>query len=195
MDVAGSLVALACSVPLFPLIALAVKLNSPGGPIFYGAVRQGRGGRNFRCWKFRTMMPNADAIQAKLRAKNDVDGPQFKMRDDPRIHRVGRILRKLNLDELPQFWNVLVGQMSIVGPRPSPEKENQMCPAWREARLSVRPGITGLWQVMRTRRQGQDFQEWIRFDLEYVRHGGWLLDLRIILKTILVILTGKRPTR
>jgi lipopolysaccharide/colanic/teichoic acid biosynthesis glycosyltransferase/NDP-sugar pyrophosphorylase family protein len=190
-DVVGSVIALACSVPFWPLIALAIKINSPGGPIFYGAVRQGRGGKNFRCWKFRTMMPNADAIQAKLRAKNDVDGPQFKMRDDPRIHRVGRILRKLNLDELPQFWNVLIGQMSIVGPRPSPEKENQMCPAWREARLSVRPGITGLWQVSRKRdRDDTDFQEWIYYDVQYIKKQSLWLDMKIMFKTLLVAMGG-----
>jgi lipopolysaccharide/colanic/teichoic acid biosynthesis glycosyltransferase/carbonic anhydrase/acetyltransferase-like protein (isoleucine patch superfamily) len=191
MDIVGSLVALGLAMPLWPFIALAIKLNSPGGPIFYGAVRQGRGGRNFRCWKFRTMMPNADAIQARLRAKNDVDGPQFKMRDDPRIFRVGRILRKLNLDEFPQFWNVLIGQMSIVGPRPSPEKENQICPAWREARLSVRPGITGLWQVSRKReRDDSDFQEWIYYDVQYIKKQSVWLDLKIIFKTLIVAMGG-----
>ena len=191
MDVAGSLVALCFTLPLWPFIALLIKVNSPGGPIFYGAVRQGRGGKNFRCWKFRTMSPNADAIQARLRAKNDVDGPQFKMKDDPRVHRVGRILRKLNLDERPQFWNVLIGQMSIVGPRPSPEKENQMCPAWREARLSVRPGITGLWQVSRKRdRDDTDFQEWIYYDVQYIKKQSLWLDLKIMFKTLLVAMGG-----
>ena len=137
------------------------------------------------------MMPDAEKARSKLRAKNDVDGPQFKMKDDPRIFRVGRILRRLNLDEIPQFWNVLIGQMSIVGPRPSPEKENQMCPAWREARLSVRPGITGLWQVSRKRdRDDTDFQEWIYYDVQYIKKQSVWLDLKIIFKTLIVAMGG-----
>lgn len=191
MDVLGSLVALLITLPLWPFIALAIKLNSPKGPIFYGAIRQGRGGKNFCCWKFRTMMPDAEYHQQKLRVNNSVDGPQFKMKNDPRIFKVGRILRKLNLDELPQFWNVLIGQMSIVGPRPSPEKENQICPAWREARLSVRPGITGLWQVSRKRdRDDTDFQEWIYYDVQYIKKQSVWLDLKIIFKTLLVAMGG-----
>ena len=191
--VVGALVALTIALPLFPLIMLAIWINSPGGPFFYGAVRQGKGGRNFRCWKFRTMVPNADEIQAQLRAKgqNLVDGPQFKMKDDPRIFWVGKWLRRLNLDELPQFWNVLVGQMSIVGPRPSPERENQMCPAWREARLSVRPGITGLWQVSRKRdRDETDFQEWIYYDVQYIKRQSLWLDFKIMVRTIVVAAGG-----
>jgi lipopolysaccharide/colanic/teichoic acid biosynthesis glycosyltransferase len=109
------------------------------------------------------------------------------MANDPRLTRVGRVIRKLNIDELPQFINVLMGDMSVVGPRPSPHKENQYCPAWREARLSVRPGITGLWQVQRTRRAGADFQEWIKYDIEYVQKAGVWTDLFIILKTFRVL--------
>jgi lipopolysaccharide/colanic/teichoic acid biosynthesis glycosyltransferase/NDP-sugar pyrophosphorylase family protein len=191
VDIVGSLVALTCLLAVLPVLAAAIKINSPGGPIFYGAVRQGRGGRNFRCWKFRTMSPDAEQNQIKLRAKNEVDGPQFKMKDDPRIFRVGRILRRMNLDEVPQFWNVLIGQMSIVGPRPSPEKENQMCPAWREARLSVRPGITGLWQVERKRdRDDTDFQEWIYYDVQYIKKQSVWLDLKIMFKTLVVAMGG-----
>lgn len=190
MDIVGALIALIAAAPFFPFIMLAIYLNSPG-PIFYGAIRQGRGGKNFRCWKFRTMVPNADEIKRKLMIKNEVDGPQFKIKNDPRIFQVGRILRKLNIDEWPQFWNVLRGQMSIVGPRPSPEKENQMCPAWREARLSVRPGITGLWQVSRRRDRGEtDFQEWIYYDVQYIKKQSVWLDLKICLKTILVAMGG-----
>ena len=110
------------------------------------------------------------------------------MEDDPRITRIGRILRKTNLDELPQFWNVLAGEMSVVGPRPSPDNENQFAPAWREARLSVKPGITGLWQIRRTRAAGSDFQEWIKYDIEYVERQSLWLDLVIIGKTIALIL-------
>ena len=123
-------------LPIFPVIALAIKLNSPG-PIFYGARRQGLHGKVFRCLKFRSMKPGSDKLQEQLRAINEVDGPQFKMADDPRISAVGRFLRETYLDEIPQFINVLRGEMSVVGPRPSPKGENTQCPGWRDA-LSVR---------------------------------------------------------
>ena len=129
-------------------------------------------------------------MKAELAKQNQADGPQFFIKSDPRLTRVGKIIRKLNIDELPQFFNVLLGQMSVVGPRPSPRKENQYCPPWREARLSVRPGITGLWQVKRTRKQGEDFQEWIRYDIEYVERANWGLDLYVIAKTIWLIVRG-----
>ncbi len=163
---------------------LAIWLED-GRPFFFGHVRETRGGREFPCIKFRSMRKDAEQIKAQLgQKKNQADGPQFFMENDPRLTRVGRFIRKYNLDELPQFWNVLTGDMSIVGPRPSPHKENQYCPPWREARLSVRPGITGLWQVKRTRRAGTDFQEWIKYDLEYVEKRYWWMDLRIIWQTV-----------
>ena len=124
--------------------------------------------------------------------EHQADGPQFFIENDPRVTRVGRVIRKLQIDELPQFLNVLAGHMSVVGPRPSPYKENQYCPPWREARLSVRPGVTGLWQVSRTRRKGLDFQEWIRYDLSYVSSASWSLDLRILWRTVRVLLTELR---
>lgn len=189
MDVVGAAFFLACTLWWFPVVALAIKLNSPG-PVFYGHQRQGRGGKNFKCWKFRTMVQNAEQIKDQIRDKNEVDGPQFKITNDPRIFTVGKWLRKLNIDEWPQFWNVLKGEMSLVGPRPSPEKENQMCPAWREARLSVRPGVTGLWQVSRQRGQETDFQEWIYYDVQYVKKQSIKLDLKILLKTFKVALKG-----
>jgi lipopolysaccharide/colanic/teichoic acid biosynthesis glycosyltransferase len=130
------------------------------------------------------MRKDAEQIKAQLIAENSADGPQFFMENDPRVTRIGRFLRKVQFDELPQFINVLAGHMSVVGPRPSPEKENQYCPAWREARLSIRPGVTGLWQVSRTREPQTDFQEWIRYDLEYVQHQSFVGDLRIIFETV-----------
>jgi lipopolysaccharide/colanic/teichoic acid biosynthesis glycosyltransferase len=161
-----------------------------GRPFFYGQRRETLGGREFLCWKFRSMRKDADRIKKELKARNQADGPQFFMAQDPRLTRVGKFIRKTNLDELPQFWNVLRGEMSIVGPRPSPRAENQYCPPWREARLSVRPGITGLWQVKRTRRQGLDFQEWIKFDIQYVERQSLLLDMRILWETFVVVLRG-----
>ena len=139
---------------LYPFIMLAIWIED-GRPFFFGHTRETLGGREFSCWKFRSMRKDAEKIKEQLKKPNQADGPQFYIENDPRLTRVGRFLRKYNLDEFPQFWNVLVGDMSVVGPRPSPHHENQFCPAWREARLSVRPGITGLWQVKRTRRARQ----------------------------------------
>ena len=189
MEPIVALVALILLAPLVGLVALIVKLDSRG-PIFYGDKREGKGGRVFRCWKFRTMIVHADARQRELIAKNEMDGPQFKLARDPRVTRIGRILRPLSIDEIPQLFNVVVGQMSFVGPRPSPFRENQMCVPWREGRLSVRPGITGLWQVCRHDRSVGDFHQWIYYDLLYVRHMSPLVDLKIVLAT-LVTLGGK----
>src|SRR4051812_14247811 len=182
-DIIFSLFGLLCTLPLYPFIMLAIWLED-GGPFFFSHRRETIGGREFGCIKVRSMRKDAEQIKAQLKKLNQADGPQFYMENDPRLTKVGKWLRKYNIDELPQFWNVLVGDMSVVGPRPSPEHENQYCPPWREARLSVRPGITGLWQVRRTRRQGNDFQEWIKYDLEYVEKASWSLDLIILLKTI-----------
>src|SRR4029078_1620608 len=160
-DIVGAIVGLAITLPSYPLVFLATWLED-GWPFFFGHRRETRGGREFSCLKFRSMRKDADKIKARLQAENQADGPQFFIERDPRLTRVGRFLRKYNLDELPQFWNVLVGDMSLIGPRPSPRAENQFCPPWREARLSVRPGITGLWQRRRTRRGGSAVQGWLQ---------------------------------
>jgi lipopolysaccharide/colanic/teichoic acid biosynthesis glycosyltransferase len=165
-----------------------------GRPFFFGHRRETLGGRKFLCLKFRSMRKDAEKVKLKLAAENAIDGPQFFMQKDPRRTRVGEFIRKRQLDELPQFFNVLLGHMSMVGPRPSPYSENQFCPPWREARLSVRPGITGLWQIMRTRRGDTDFQEWINYDLEYVRNMSLLYDLNILFRTVAMFagrMTGK----
>ncbi|MDX2116377.1 MAG: sugar transferase [Planctomycetota bacterium] len=188
-DVLMSVAVLLLTLPLYPLIMLAIYLED-GRPFFFGHRRQTLGGREFPCWKFRTMIKDAERLKAQLALQNQADGPQFFIERDPRLLRCGHWLRRFQFDELPQFWNVLLGHMSVVGPRPSPDKENQFCPAWREARLSVRPGITGLWQVRRTRLPETDFQEWIRYDLEYVQHQSWRLDLWIILQTVRKIFAG-----
>lgn len=189
-DIVVSAAVLMFLSPLLVLIGLAVWIDS-GRPILFSQTRQARGGKDFACLKFRTMHRNAEAMLAELAQLNACDGPQVYVKDDPRVTRVGHFLRKSHMDELPQFWNVLVGQMSIVGPRPSPDAENQCCPAWRETRLSVRPGITGLWQVKRTRSDGEDFQEWIRYDIEYVRKASFWFDLKICFQTLRLILLGR----
>lgn len=185
-DIVFSLFAIAITLPLYPFIILAIWIEDRS-PIFFAHQRESINGKEFGCLKFRTMYRNAEEMKAQLQAENKADGPQFFMEKDPRITKVGNILRKLQLDELPQFFNVLAGHMSVVGPRPSPFSENQYCPGWREARLSVRPGVTGLWQIRRTRSDGADFQEWIRYDIEYVERATMLLDLYIIWRTVAMI--------
>lgn len=188
------LVALTLLVALSPLllvVGLLVALTSPG-PVLYGQLREGRDGRFFRCFKFRSMRPDAESLQRTLEHRQELDGPQFKMSDDPRVTRVGRWLRRTNLDELPQLLNVLRGEMSLVGPRPSPFRENQICVPWRHARLTVRPGITGLWQICRHDRAGGDFHQWIHYDLLYVRHASPRVDARILFYTLRT-LGGRHP--
>jgi lipopolysaccharide/colanic/teichoic acid biosynthesis glycosyltransferase len=182
-DIAVAGITLLLFVPFFLVIAVAIKLSS-SGPLFFKDKRQGLHGKEFNCIKFRTMIVGADDMQDKMRALNQVDGPQFKIDDDPRVNSVGRFLRATYIDEVPQFINVLLGQMSVVGPRPSPESENESCPFWRYARLSVRPGITGLWQVFGTREPLKDFQEWIHYDVKYVEKLSLKLDLWICYKTV-----------
>ncbi|MEZ0267140.1 MAG: sugar transferase [Phycisphaerae bacterium] len=193
-DVAFSLFAIAMTIWLYPLIMLAIWIEDRA-PIFFSHKRETRGGREFGCFKFRSMYRDAERRKQELLAKgqNQCDGPQFFMENDVRVTKVGKFLRATRLDELPQFFNVLLGHMSVVGPRPSPFKENQFCPAWREARLSVRPGITGLWQINRTRIAGQDFQEWIKYDIEYVENQSFSLDMLIIARTFWSFAGGLMP--
>lgn len=181
-DILAASIMLILLIPLFPIFIIMAKWKSPG-PSFYRAGRQGLWGEKFDCLKFRSMMLQAEKMQFQLQMLNQVDGPQFKIENDPRISCFGKFLRDTYIDELPQFINVLLGQMSIVGPRPSPEHENESCPMWRDARLSVRPGITGLWQLFRTRQESVDFQEWIHYDIEYVRTLSFRKDVWICLKT------------
>jgi YD repeat-containing protein len=183
LDSIFAFMTLVVTAPVLCAIALLIKLDSRG-PVLYAHIREGKGGRPFRCYKFRTMAVGADAHQRELYAQNQVDGPQFKLDHDPRVTRVGRWLRATSLDELPQFVNVLAGHMSVVGPRPSPFRENQLCVPWRDARLSLKPGITGLWQVCRHDRGQGDFHQWIYYDLIYVREMSLAVDARIVVATI-----------
>jgi lipopolysaccharide/colanic/teichoic acid biosynthesis glycosyltransferase len=185
-DITVAGLSLALLSPLLILSGVAVWLESRG-PIFFGDKREGVGGRVFQCWKFRTMFTGAHLAQRDLKALDQTDGPHFKCDSDPRVTQVGRVLRALNLDELPQLVNVLMGQMSLVGPRPSPFRENQVCVPWREARLSVRPGITGFWQVCRHDRAAGDFHQWIEYDLLYVQHLSFWLDVKILTATLLTL--------
>ncbi len=187
MDIVLSSIFLLLSFPLFALIAMAVKLDSTG-PILFAQTRCGKDGKEFRMLKFRTMEVDAEKRQAELRARNAVDGPMFKLEEDPRITRLGKVLRRTSLDELPQLINVMRGDMSLVGPRPLAYAEMKFCPSWRDLRLTVTPGVTGLWQV--ESRNHNRFSDWIRYDTEYVQTQSLFTDLRILIRTVTVLLKG-----
>ena len=188
MDILGSALALVVSSPLMLILAVLVKFTSKG-PVIYRQVRCGLYGRKFVLYKFRSMCEGAEDVLWEIKHLNEMDGPVFKMRNDPRVTPLGRILRKTSLDEWPQFWNVLKGDMSLVGPRaPLPEEVKEYT-RWQRRRLSVKPGITCLWQV--SGRNEIDFQEWMKLDLFYIDNWSLLLDLKILLRTFPVVLLGK----
>ena len=188
VDVFISLVVLILLSPILALSALLIKLESPG-PVIFRQTRVGRGGREFTIFKFRTMRVNAEREQEQLAARNEASGPLFKMRDDPRRTRVGKWLRRTSIDELPQLWNVLRGEMSVVGPRPALPKEVAQYQPWHRRRLEAAPGITGLWQV--SGRSELDFEEGVLLDLYYVENWSPFLDLKIMLRSIPTILLGR----
>jgi exopolysaccharide biosynthesis polyprenyl glycosylphosphotransferase len=183
LDFAGALLGLALIGPLMAAIALLIRLDSPG-PAFYSAKRTGAKGRPFRCYKFRSMTTGADQLKESLRARNQREGPNFKLTDDPRITRFGKFIRRYSLDELPQLWNVLCGQMSLVGPRPHPVDEVGRYELHHYRRLDMKPGMTGLWQI--TARNSPSFDLNMHLDLTYIENWTLLLDLRILLKTVRV---------
>jgi exopolysaccharide biosynthesis polyprenyl glycosylphosphotransferase len=187
MDITVSAAVLLVSSPVLAALALWVKLDSPG-PVIYRSPRVGRKGRIFTCHKLRTMVQEADLLKDSLRHRNERKGPFFKIAQDPRITRAGKILRKYSLDELPQLWNVLMGDMSLVGPRPHPIDDYAKYNLEHLRRLDVKPGITGLWQV--TARQDPSFETNLRLDLEYIDHWNLLLDFKILLKTAAVACSG-----
>jgi exopolysaccharide biosynthesis polyprenyl glycosylphosphotransferase len=192
VDLIGSAAALLLLAPVLAAVALMVKLSSPG-PVLFSQLRYGRHRHRFRMYKFRTMVQDAEARQVHLECMNDAQGPVFKIRRDPRITRVGALLRRTSLDELPQLWNVLRGDMSLVGPRPLPVRDVQhFAEAWLMRRFSVLPGITGLWQV--SGRSDLGFDEWIRLDLAYIDQWSPWLDLSILARTIPAVLTGRGAT-
>lgn len=187
IDLLVSAVALVLASPVMFIIALAIKLDD-GGPVFFHQQRVGLNGRRFGCLKFRTMVINAEALKSSLMADNEQNGPVFKMKYDPRITRVGRILRKYSLDEFPQFINVLNGDMSVVGPRPPIPDEVSQYQNKQNRRLSMRPGITCIWQV--SGRNTIDFDQWVKLDMDYIDNWSLRLDLTIILKTVKVMIKG-----
>jgi exopolysaccharide biosynthesis polyprenyl glycosylphosphotransferase len=188
LDVIISSLGLILLLPFFALIAVLIRLDSPGAA-FFSQIRVGKGEKLFACYKFRSMRHGADAEKDELLALNEADGPIFKIREDPRITRVGRVLRRTSLDELPQLFNVLRGHMSIVGPRPAPPSEVQRYQAWHKRRLEVAPGLTGLWQV--SGRSELSFDEMVLLDLYYIENWSPLLDLQIMLRTFPKMISGE----
>lgn len=187
VDTALSALLLVMLAPLFSVIALAIKLTSPG-PAFYVSDRIGRKGRVFRLWKFRTMVPDADKLKASLAATNERDGILFKIKNDPRITPIGRFLRKFSLDELPQLFNVLLGDMSLVGPRPPLATEVARYELKHYRRLEVLPGLTGLWQVRA--RHDPSFDQYVALDIAYVENWNFWMDLKILIRTAEVVVRG-----
>lgn len=188
VDVIGSLGGLIVLSPVFMVIAILIKLDSPG-PVLFRQVRVGKDGRPFWFYKFRSMIENAEEMKQKLMHLNELEGPVFKISEDPRVTPIGRFLRRTSLDELPQLLNVLYGQMSLVGPRPPLPCEVEKYEGWQRDKLTVLPGITCLWQISGRNHIG--FTEWMRLDIEYIRRQSLGLDLKILLRTLPAVLSRK----
>jgi len=187
-DIVASVIGIIVLAPLFVLIGVVITIDSKGPPIFR-QLRVGKNGRCFSFYKFRTMRYGAERLKAGLRHLSDVEGPVFKIKRDPRITRVGRFLRRSSLDELPQLFNILTGGMTLVGPRPPLPEEVKNYSARERKRLSVRPGLTGLWQV--SGRNDISFLEWMELDLYYIEHRSISLDLKILLRTIPAVFSAR----
>lgn len=188
LDLSVAILGLVLTLPLFPVIAVLIKLDSKGR-VFFAQKRVGRHGHLFTCYKFRSMVADAENQKVKLAALNEASGPAFKIRQDPRITAIGSFLRRSSLDEMPQLFNVLLGQMSVVGPRPQIPTEVELYEPWHRARLVVKPGITCLWQISGRSQVG--FDEWMRLDLEYIRRRSLRTDLFILLRTLPAVMARK----
>lgn len=189
MDIMGGLVGLFMTALITPFVALAIKAESQG-PVFFSQVRIGKNGRRFKIYKFRSMYVDAEERKKELEARNELSGPMFKMENDPRITKVGKFLRKTSIDETPQFYNILIGQMSLVGTRPPTEDEFEKYSMHYRRRLSIRPGLTGMWQV-NGRSEVTDFDDVVKYDLEYIDNWSLGLDIKLILKTFTSVLFHK----
>lgn len=184
-DAFASFIALVLLSPLFAVVALLIKLDDPKGPVFYSQMRIGQNGKAFRMYKFRSMCVNAEKLKKQLLAQNEVEGAMFKMKDDPRVTKVGKFIRKTSVDELPQLWNTLIGDMSLVGPRPSLPREVDKYSEYDKQRLLVQPGCTGLWQV--SGRNDVGFHDMVELDITYIRNRSVGEDVRIMFKTVEVM--------
>jgi len=186
-DVVLSLVGLVVLMPILLLIALIIVIESPGESPIFIQTRVGKNGKEFRFFKFRTMYPDAEAHLEQLLAKNEMNGPVFKIKDDPRITKVGKVLRRTSMDELPQLWNILKGDMSLVGPRPALPRETAQYDEEARKRLEVIPGLTCYWQIQ-PKRNSLSFEEWLALDMKYIRERSYLVDWKILFGTISAVL-------
>ena len=189
MDIAGGLVGMLITLLFFPFVAIAIRLDSPG-PVLFSQIRIGRNGRRFKIYKFRSMYVDAEERKKELEKQNEMQGLMFKMENDPRITRVGKFIRKTSIDELPQFYNVLKGDMSLVGTRPPTADEFEKYNQYYRRRISMTPGLTGLWQVS-GRSEIEDFDDVVRYDLQYIDNWSLTLDVKILLRTVWVVLAGR----
>ena len=191
IDIIGAGSGLLLLSPVIAIVACAVKFTSKG-PVFFSQKRVGKNGELFDMYKFRSMVVNAEELKEKLAHQNEMSGPMFKMKDDPRVTKVGKFIRKTSLDELPQLWNVLKGDMSLVGPRPSLPKEVAQFEKLMYKRLSVKPGLTCFWQV--SGRNNIDFEDWMKLDIKYVDERNIWIDIKLIFKTVLVLFGDKNAS-
>ncbi|PGM36403.1 multidrug MFS transporter [Bacillus cereus] len=189
MDIIGSLVGLILLAPIFCVIAIMIKIEDPKGPIVFKQIRVGKNGKEFHMYKFRSMVVNAEEKLKDLLNQNEVSGAMFKMKEDPRVTKIGRFIRKTSIDELPQLLNVLKGDMSLVGPRPPLLREVKEYTAYDKQRLMVTPGCTGLWQV--SGRSNLSFEQMVELDLYYIIHRNLIFDVKLLLKTVKVLLGSK----
>lgn len=190
LDILFSLLGLIVLAIPFVILSVVIFIDDPHGSPFYSQPRVGRNGKVFRFWKFRSMVVGADKMVNDLQDQNEKDGPVFKIKDDPRITNIGKFIRKTSIDELPQLWNVLKGDMSIVGPRPPLPREVEMYGEYERQRLLITPGLTCYWQVCNGR-DDVGFDEWVDMDIKYIRNRGFVVDMELILRTVAVVFTGQ----
>ena len=191
IDIVASFIGLILLSPLILIVSILIKLESKGEVIFK-QKRVGLNGKEFYMYKFRSMVINAEELKEQLESQNEMSGPMFKIKDDPRITKVGKFIRKTSIDELPQLINVIKGDMSLVGPRPSLPKEVEKFEQWMMERLEVKPGLTCIWQI--SGRNNIDFEDWMKLDIKYVRERSIKLDIKLILKTVLVLFGDKNAS-
>ena len=184
MDIFCTLMGLIVLSPILLVVGIAIRVESKG-PVIFSQERVGKGGEKFKIYKFRSMVANAEELKEKLNSKNEMSGPMFKMKDDPRVTKIGKFIRRTSIDELPQLFNVLKGEMSLVGPRPSLPKEVMRFEDWMMERLEVKPGLTCYWQV--SGRNDIDFEDWMKLDVKYVRERSILIDIKLVFKTFFVL--------
>lgn len=185
IDIVGSLTGIILLSPIFILVALAIKIEDPKGKIIFYQERNGKYPKTFKMYKFRSMVHNAEELLPKLQKQNEQSGPVFKIKDDPRITKVGKFIRKTSIDELPQLFNVLKGDMSLVGPRPPIPREVEQYNEYQMQRLYIKPGLTCIWQV--SGRNSIDFDQWVELDLQYIKERSLWLDIKLIFKTVFVL--------